>query len=317
MKLFKKLASIITLIVCFLVLAAAILFLHSDIPLDELKARYAEPPSTFLSVNGMNVHYRDQGHNSTTPPIVLLHGTGASLHTFEGWTKRLHDEYRVITLDLPGYGLTGPFPDRDYSIENYVSFLNDFFNELGVNEFILGGNSLGGHIAWRYTVKYTDQVGGLILINSAGYPYKSESKPAAFHLAETPVIKHLFKYITPRFVVEQSVENIYSNRELVTDSLVDRYFELSLRPGNRQAFIDRMEIETSPTAYLQIQTIQQPTLILWGEDDRLIPLEIAYRFHEELPDSRLVMIPETGHIPMEESPERSLSYVLSFLADLY
>jgi pimeloyl-ACP methyl ester carboxylesterase len=216
-------------------------------------------------------------------------------------------------MDLPGYGLTGPFPDRDYSIDSYVDFMQQFLSAIGVETCMLGGNSLGGNIAWNFAAKYPAKVDQLILINAAGYPYKSESRPIAFKLAEVPVIKHLFTLITPRFVVKKSVENVYANTDKITEALVDRYYELTLREGNRQAFVDRFSIEKDPNTHEKIKSIQQRTLVIWGEQDRLIPIEMAQRFHQDLPNDTLATLQNAGHVPMEESPEQSQEVVLSFL----
>jgi pimeloyl-ACP methyl ester carboxylesterase len=313
MKLIVRIVTFLFIGLGLLAIVMALLFGHRDIPLDELKAKYAPAPSSFVSVDGMQVHYRDEGNSSDSIPVVLIHGTGSSLHTFEGWTGRLRENYRVITMDLPGYGLTGPFPSRDYSIDSYVEFLKQFLSAIGVEQCVLGGNSLGGDITWNFTAKYPEKVDKLILINSAGYPYESKSRPIAFKLAEVPVIKHFFKFITPRFVVKRSVENVYTNPDKITESLVDRYYELTLRKGNRQAFVDRFGVEKDLDAHDKITTIQQRTLVLWGDQDRLIPVEIAQRFHQDLPNDTLAILENAGHVPMEERPEQSLDVVLSFL----
>lgn len=297
----------------FLIILVLSLYGYKDIPLEELKAKYAPPPSSFISVNGMNVHFRDEGLSRDSIPIVLIHGTGSSLHTFEEWTVQLKLEYEVVRMDLPGYGLTGPFPDRDYSMDNYVNFLKDFLTAKGIKKCILGGNSLGGRIAWSFTTKYPEMVDKLILIDASGYPYESSSTPMAFKLAKIPIIKNIFTFITPRFVAKSSVKNVYADKTKVTKALADRYFELTLREGNRQAFVDRFKIKKDTIAYQNIKFIKQRTLVLWGERDQMIPVEKAYQFHNDLPNDSLVILKNVGHVPMEESPNQSLEAVLSFL----
>ncbi len=313
MKTLFKSAKIVGIGVGVLAVFVTVLFGQRDIPLDELKAKYATEASSFVSVNGMEVHHRDEGPPTDSIPILLIHGTGSSLHTFDDWAARLSSDYRVIRMDLPGYGLTGPFPHRDYSLERYVEFLHDFLAELGVEQCILAGNSLGGGIAWRFMVEHPEMVDKLILIDASGYPSKEESTPLAFKLARLPVIKHLFTFITPRAVVQSSVENVYADKTKVTDALVDRYFELSLREGNRQAFIDKFEAENDTAAYHTIKSIEKETLVLWGDQDQLIPSERAYQFHHDLPNDTLVILKNVGHVPMEESPDQSVEVVLSFL----
>jgi len=297
----------------FIILLVILLFGHTDIPLDELKAKYTLTSSEFMPLTGMDVHYADEGNQSDSIPVVLIHGTGASLHTFNGWTDALKEDHRVIRMDLPGYGLTGPFSDRNYSMENYVDFLRIFLNQLGIDRCVLAGNSLGGGIAWRFAAAYPDRVHKLILIDATGYPHEATSEPIAFQLAKVPVIKHAFKFMTPRFVAKSSLENVYVDESLVTEELVDRYFELTLREGNRQAFVDRLAIEKDTTAIGKIASIEIPTLVLWGEKDQLIPVESARRFHADLPNDTLVILPNLGHVPMEEDPKKSIEPVLQFL----
>ncbi len=165
------------------------LFGQRDIPLDLLKKKYANSHSSFISLDGMSVHYRDEGNVTDSIPLVLIHGTGASLHTFDSWTKILKNDRRIIRMDLPGYGLTGPFADRNYSIKNYVLFLKKFLIGLGIKQCVIGGNSLGGQIAWNYTLENKEMVNKLILVDAAGYPVLSKSTPIIFKIAKIPIIK--------------------------------------------------------------------------------------------------------------------------------
>ena len=309
--LIKGLKIILTLTI-LITIGVVIFFGRRDIPLEDLKAKYANSASKFISVDGMDVHFRDEGNHADSIPIVLIHGTASSLHTFDLWTNDLKKTNRVVRMDLPGFGLTGPFPDRNYSIAHYSAFIKDFLTALKIKKCVLAGNSLGGEIAWNFTLEQPDMVNKLILIDAAGYPLNSKSVPLAFKLAETPVVNKLFAYITPRFLVRYSVEDVFFDTSKVTDSLVDRYFELTLREGNRQAFVDRIRMSKDSDVD-NIKHIQQPTLILWGANDLLIPVEYAYKFHAELPNSTLVILEGSGHTPMEESPIESLEAVNDFL----
>ena len=288
-------------------------FGYQDIPIDQLKKKYTDSHSSFVKVGGMEVHYRDQGKQIDSIPIVLIHGTGSSLHTYDNWVSKLAINHRVIRMDLPGYGLTGAFPNRDYSYNNYVSFLKGFLEKIGVKSCVLAGSSLGGNIAWRFTIDNSKMVNKLILISAAGYPMKSKSIPLAFKIAQIPIIQNIFTFITPRFVAKASVENVYKDKTKVSEKLVDRYFELTLRQGNRQAFVDRFKVKSDTMTHKKIKLINQRTLILWGEDDELIPSEMAYLFHDNLPDDTLVILKNVGHVPMEESPSESLMPVIEFL----
>jgi len=311
-KISKNIWKIILAFGVFIVLIISF-FGYQDIPLDILRKKYMNSSSSFLLVDEMNVHYRDQGDKKDSIPIVLIHGTGSSLHTYDNWTKELIINHRVIRMDLPGYGLTGPFPNRDYSYNNYVAFLKVFLEKIGVKSCILAGSSLGGNIAWRFTIENSEMVDNLILIDAAGYPMKSKSIPLAFTIAKIPIIQNIFTFITPRFIAKVSVENVYRDKTKVNEELVDRYFELTLREGNRQAFVDRFKVKSDTMSHKKIKLINQRTLILWGEEDELIPSEMAYLFHDDLPNDTLVILKNVGHVPMEERPSESLKPVIEFL----
>jgi pimeloyl-ACP methyl ester carboxylesterase len=305
--LFASIAAILIIIV--------ILFGHADKSLVELKTKYAKTPSAFIIVDSMDVHYRDEGNAADSLPIVLLHGTGASLHTYDAWVAVLKNEKRVVRMDLPAFGLTGPFPNGDYSIENYVRFIHDFLLAKGITKCVLAGNSLGGQIAYRFTIAHPQMVDKLILIDAAGYPLESKSIPIAFRMARIPILNKTIKYITPHFMVRASVENVYADKTKVTDAVVDRYFDLALRAGNRQALVDRMTFAYDTSTIPLIKNIKQRTLILWGEQDLLIPTKSAYRFHDDLPNDTLVILKNLGHVPMEEGAGESLEVVMDFLKE--
>jgi len=287
---------------------------HKDISRQILKTKYGTEASAFVTIDGMDVHYRDEGNPKDSTPIVLIHGTGSSLHTFDTWTQELISEYRVIRMDLPAYGLTGPFLNRTYTITNYVDFINAFLSKLNIKQCILAGNSLGGNIAWNYTLKHPTSVDKLILIDASGYPSTAQSIPIAFKLAKIPLVKNLFKFITPRALAKSSIENVYYDKSKVNNELIDRYFELTLSEGNRQAFVDKLASSQITYDYKNIKLIKQKTLILWGAQDQLIPTTHAQQFHEDLLNDTLVIMQKVGHVPMEESPFQSVKIVKDFLS---
>ena len=307
--LFKKILFGIGVLLVLIV----VLFGYRDRPMRNLQEEYAPYPSSFIKVDGMAVHYRDEGMKTDSLPLVLLHGTASSLHTFDAWATVLKYDMRVVRLDLPAFGLTSPFPDRNYAMTEYVEFIRHFLAALGIKKCILAGNSLGGNIAWQVAARHPELVGKLILIDAAGYPMVSKSAPLAFKMARIPVVNKLITYITPRFMVKASVENVYADKSKVTSKLVTRYFDLTLREGNRQALVDRMNTPSNPEDMALIKTIRQPTLVLWGAEDQLIPVSEAQRFHRDLPHDVVVTLKGVGHVPMEESPQESLAAVRSFL----
>lgn len=285
-----------------------------DRTLSELKDRWAPPPSSFIELQGMQVHLRDEGMAGHGPPIVLLHGTSASLHTWEGWVNVLAPHYRIIRVDLPGFGLTGPFPHDDYHVERYVEFLVALLDHLSVPAAVIGGNSFGGQIAWQTAVDAPERVAGLILVNAAGFPLAPDSVPVGFRIARTPWLQPLMTRLLPKRMVESSVRDVYGDPSRVTDALVERYYELALREGNRRALALRLEQASGPESPTErLDSIVQPTLILWGGRDRLIPPGNALKFASAIEGSRLVIFDELGHVPHEEDAAATAAVVLQFL----
>jgi pimeloyl-ACP methyl ester carboxylesterase len=301
------------LVIAILILGFVAFNWKNDVSVEELKKKYANAESEFVEIDGMQVHFRDQGLATDTLPIVLIHGTGASLHTWEGWVSELKNEHRIITLDLPAYGLTGPNQTGDYSQEFYVSFMEKFLSKLNINRCILGGNSLGGGITWAYALEHPERVSKMILVDAGGYPMVSKSVPIAFQVARVPILKNLFKYILPHSIIEKSLQNVYVHDDRIMPELIERYYDMASREGNRKAFLDRMNVSVKNDKYLKIKTLTMPTLILWGEKDGLIPTDVAEKFHQDLPKDTMVILKDLGHTPMEEDPKKTVSIVQDFL----
>jgi len=284
-----------------------------DRPVSALVARWAPPPSQFVAIDGLQAHLRDEGPRDDPTPIVLLHGTSASLHTWDGWVAALLPRHRVVRLDLPGFGLTGPAPDDDYSMGRYVEFIASALDTLGIEQCVIAGNSFGGWISWETALAHPDRIKGLVLVDAAGYPLQSESVPIGFRLANVPVLNRVMESVLPRGIVESSLRNTYGDPSRVTPELVDRYYELTLREGNRRALAQRFAAGRGTTEPGRIRSLRLPTLILWGDRDRLIPPSYAERFHRDIAGSELVMFPGLGHVPQEEDPAATVAAVLAFL----
>ena len=298
--------------------ALAVTLTHApDRSVDSLVTRWAPPPSDFMYVKGQFVHFRDEGPKDDPVPLVLLHGTASSLHTWQGWVGDLHARKRVITFDLPGFGLTGPFggdyPRDDYRADNLARFTLDFLDALHVNRFVIGGNSLGGEVAWRVAALAPARVDKLILVDATGYNFVPERIPVGFQLARVPVLNRISEFLTPRSVVEQSVKDVYADPSRVTGALVDRYFEMLTREGNRRALNIRMQEIATDIAPERIATLHVPTLILWGAQDHLVPPVNAHHFQKDIAGSQLVIFPGLGHVPQEEDAQRSVVPVRAFL----
>jgi pimeloyl-ACP methyl ester carboxylesterase len=285
-----------------------------DLPVEDLKGRWAPPPSRFVEVNGMQVHLRDEGPHDDPAPIVLLHGTAASLHTWQGWAMALRDQRRVIRFDLPGFGLTGPNRQNDYSTAADVLFVRALMDKLGVQRFVIAGNSLGGLVAWNVAAHMPDRVDRLILVDAAGYPPLAtpQERPLALAVARIPGVRRLFSYVLPRGLVESALRKLYGDPAKVTPDLVDLYSEINRRAGDREALALRAD-QIRPADLKLLKTIKAPTLILWGGRDRLLPPEMGRRFEDDIPGAKLVVFPDLGHMPMEEDPQRTVAAVRRFL----
>jgi pimeloyl-ACP methyl ester carboxylesterase len=279
----------------------------------ELQGRWAPPPSIFVDVTGMQVHLRDEGPRDDASPVVLLHGMGSSLHAWEGWAAALKEKRRVISFDLPGFGLTGPSPDGIYTREADVQFVLTVLDKLGVERCVLGGNSLGGGVALRIALTHPARVEKLILVDSGGYPLRGASTPIGLRLLETPGINWLLKNTLPRFLVEQGLREAWGNPSKITPELIDRSVELTQREGNRRAMIERFRQRQSGTLAPRIAELKLPTLIIWGGRDRLVPVDAAHRFHRDIASSTLAIFDDLGHAPEEEDPARTVEVVKRFL----
>ena len=312
MKLVLRILLVLLVAIGVFALAGVLATWAPDRSVKQLSERWALPPSSFLPVNGMQVHLRDEGPREDPNPIVLLHGTSDSLHTWAGWSEDLRRQRRVIRFDLPAFGLTGPDPRNDYSIAAYVRFVTAVVDTLGVKSFVLAGNSLGGQIAWATAVAHPERVVSLVLVDAAGYPLQPQSVPIGFRVARTPGLRKVMEFVLPRGVVQESLRNVYGDPSKVTPELVDRFYELTLRQGNRAALGSRMEQKLSGDES-QIKTLKVPTLIVWGAKDRLIPLENGRRFAADIRNAQLVVFDNLGHVPQEEDAQATVKTVRQFL----
>ena len=256
------------------------------------------------------MHVRDTGPK-TAPAVILLHGLGSSLHTWEPWAWTLSVRYRVIRFDLPGFGLTGPDPTGDYSDTRAVAVLLALMDELSVRRASLIGNSMGGKLAWQFAALHPDRVDKLVLISpdgfaSPGFEYDKQ--------AEVPLVAKLLPYTLPTWMLRMNLAPAYADKARLTDETVTRYRDLMLAPGVRRALLDRTAQVRLEHPEPMLKRIQAPTLIVWGEKDGLIPFSNAQDYLRLLPNARLVSFPNLGHVPQEEDPAKSLPPVEAFLA---
>jgi pimeloyl-ACP methyl ester carboxylesterase len=311
-------ALLIGLLVIVAVLVGGFLYLNQpDIPRSALEAKYATPPSQFVMLpDGARAHFRDRGPRDAQV-LVLLHGSNASLLTWEPWSKSLSDRFRVVSVDLPGHGLTGAVPNRDYSQKGMATFVNQFVDKIGLQKFALGGNSMGGGVAAFYAETYPDRLTHLILVDAGGMPVKQGDRiPLAFKLAGMPWARPILLHITPRSLVSEGLNDAIVRKAVITDAMIDSYWDFARMEGTREATSERFSLGFGDRNYIKdhIGAIKVPTLILWGEQDHLVPVESAHAFNAAIANSKLVVYPATGHIPMEEMAQQSAADVRAFLS---
>lgn len=295
-------------------LALAYLLVRTpDIPADEARTKYGTAESRMIEVSpGFKVHVRDQGSG---PALFLIHGSNSSLHTWEPWVERLRGRYRVITLDLQGHGLTGPIPSGCYSSECMVETVEAVRAKLGVEQMAIGGNSMGGAVSWRYGLTHPERVAALVLVDSAGAQVKAERPPPiGFRIAMMPGVRTLAETITPRSIIEKSLEQSVSVKAAASPEKVTRYWELLRYPGNRKATLARFATPRTPVTEAMFAPLRDvPTLILWGREDKLFAPAAAEWFKRVLPNATLIIYDGVGHIPQEEVPDRSAADLVAFL----
>jgi pimeloyl-ACP methyl ester carboxylesterase len=304
-----KVAAMIVVVLLVAAVAGAAWLYTPDRSRAALEAEYLQSPGDYLEVAGLRLHVRDSGPKDG-PTLVMLHGFGSSLHTWEPWAQMLGDRYRVIRFDLPGFGLTGADPSGDYGDARGVAVLEALLDRLGIMRASLIGNSLGGKIAWMFAVQHPERVDRLVLISPDGFasPGFEYGKPA-----EVPAMVKLMRYALPKAMLRSSLVPAFGDPAAMTDALATRYYELMLAPGVREAMIARLEQVRLADPEPLLRRIQAPTLLLWGEKDGMIPVANAQDYLRLLPDARLQVLPGLGHVPHEEAPAVALAPVRAFL----
>ncbi len=301
--------------VSVILVVLVLLNVRMDIPVETLSKEYTNEHSFFMDIDGTLVHYRDEGQGE---PLMLIHGWSSSLHTWDVWVEELKDDFRIIRLDLPGFGLTGPAGEVQYTQDFYIDIVDKLLTELEIEETHMGGNSLGGYITWGFAHRYPDKVKKIILLNAAGYPSEDRSGGTSiFSHANLPGVKSIIRYVTPEFALRFFVNQVYGDTDKVTDDVVRRYHRMVLREGNRDVMFkmlgDRAGSLDASRVPEYLSEIEAPALIMWGDLDSWIPLENAYGFDKNLPNSSIIVYEGAGHIPMEEIPHETARDARTFL----
>jgi len=295
----------ILLALVVLLVAAFFIFRTPDSDRGEMIAKYSNDASQFVDDGvGGQIHYRDEG-NKDGPAILLIHGSSSILQTWEPVVALLGDKYRLISLDLYGHGLTGPQAKGDYSADANIAAAIKVLDTVGVEQAYWVGNSMGGWLSWRAGLAVPDRVSGLVLIDASGAQTEEKIKPyLGARLARSSVGQLLLPEITPKFLVRSSLEENFAQPERLTDDLVTRYWELLRFPGNRRATLARGRTPREPEKWDEVGSLKMPVLLLWGEQDKVIPVSHAKAFEAVIPGSKLIIYKDAGHLPMEETPDQ-------------
>jgi len=300
-------------LILLLVALTAMLY-RTDLSAADAENRYLTTESRFITVADTRIHVRVRG---TGPPVVLIHGSFSSLHTWQPWEDSLSLKFTTVSMDLPGHGLTGPDTHGKYSQDHYTEVVFSIADQLGLDTFTVAGNSMGGNVAYRMALQRPERISKLILVDAAGAPSDtsfrlsaSADRPFIFTMLANPVMRKALTRLTPRFLFKSILKGVFSDPSQISESLVDRYYDLMLREGNREATALRLGGGRNATPKGNITC---PTLILWGANDQWIPVSVGHRFHEAIPGSTMAIMENTGHVPMEERPAESYAIVKEFL----
>ena len=318
----KKILKYLTLSFFILLVIAVYSGTYLDIPRDKLEAKYASGASEFLDLkNGSRIHYRDEG-DLYKPAIILLHGFNGSLFNFERMVPLLSKEFRLISIDLPGFGLTGAVPSMDYSTQNSILVINELTSYLGMEKFSIAGNSMGGGIAWRYALENPEKTQSLVLLASSGI-YSSEERlqieeseresPLVWKLMRSNFVSYFLSLYTPKFFATQGLKTSVYDPNLATEEIANQFHELTLMQGSREAILSRFSKQNYNDEKPDIlKKIQAPTLIIHGREDNIISFKSSINLDQYIQNSELVIYPKIGHLPMYETPARVADDIKKF-----
>ncbi len=314
MKVFKRIMRFTLVLLVVLTGVCVMAFWAPDIPKEQLVSSYANEDSAFYTTKEGNIiHFRDQGNNESPVTLVLIHGTAASLHTWEPLVSRIKHRYRLVSLDLPGHGLTGKVSSNDYSRQVMIDAVIELMDHLGVDSASLVGNSLGGGIAWQTAIMHPTRVRALMLLAPSGAQRTTKSNSnLGFKLLGSRLGRALMKKLTPRFVIARSLKQTVVDDSIVTEAMVDRYWTLLRMQGNRQAMIDLRNSDRAPHLFQQIDQLSQPTIIVWGENDQILPSDMIRQFQTRMRHAQSLVLTNIGHLPQEEAVDTLAEGIMTF-----
>jgi pimeloyl-ACP methyl ester carboxylesterase len=289
--------------------AGAVALYTPDRDRQTLERRYLAAPGDLRVVDGTPLHVRDTGPRDA-PALLLLHGLASSLHTWEPWARALADSFRVVRIDLPGHGLSGPDARGDYRDARTHALLAALLDTLGIGRATVIGNSIGGRIAWSFAARHPARVAGLVLVSPDGFASPGFEYGKA---PDVPAALGVMRWVLPTWLLRLNLEPAYGDPARITDSTMTRYHDLMRAPGVRQALLDRMRQTVLTDPVPRLRAIAVPTLLVWGAKDGMIPPANATDYLRVMRDARAVTLPGLGHVPFEEDPVASLAAVRPFL----
>jgi pimeloyl-ACP methyl ester carboxylesterase len=302
--------TLVALILVAMIATAVAVWVYRDIPAEQLEAKYAGPTSRFMNIEGVRIHYRDEGDG---PVVFLLHANFASLLGWDPWVEALKDSYRVIRMDMTSHGLTGPDPTGDYTTERTLEIIEKFVDAMDLDEFVIGGTSMGGTMAIHYTHKHPERIRKLILLSPGsleGRDIKSNRR------GQVPRAAYVLKYVMPRALPEFMLRGGFGDESKLTDELIDRWYEMWRREGNREAQLDRLSQYKPGDIEDIIRSLTAPTLLMWGEENTTAHFEQAAEFQELLENVEslnFISYPGVGHMAVQEAGEETGRDVRAFL----
>ena len=298
-----------------LVIGAAAL-IRLDMPRTALIAKYAGPRARFVPLpDGSVAHVRIEGPRDK-PTVVLLHGAMDSLQSWDFWARRLSENYRVVSIDEPGHGLTGPTVAGDYSRAGMVSFVHAVLRRLGARHEAIVGHSMGGGVAAEYAERYPGEVWALVLVDATGIP-RTGPRSGLDAMAQHALLRPVLRWTLPRWIIAAGIRKMVGDPSKVTDEMIDRIYDLLHFPGNRAALIGRYLAPSDDAAVeAGLPRLAVPTLIEWGGSDPVLPVSSAREFQRLIRNARLVLYPGVGHLVPEELPDESEHDAAAFLAQV-
>jgi pimeloyl-ACP methyl ester carboxylesterase len=301
-------------VLALIVIVGGIALYRPDIPYDRLEAKYAGPTSKFVDLpGGVRLHYREDGDPSK-PTVLLVHGFGDSFLSWARWIEILSPDFHVLTIDLPGHGLTRAPAGYQPSADAFAEVVDAFAQKLALPPFAIVGNSMGGGVAWQVAVRYPRRVNALVLVDAAGWPASTLKKPPlAFQLLQTPVGVFWLKHFDNNALTGQALKADVVRKELITPQFVDRWQEVHRAPGHRDILMSIRPGEHSRATEAVLSKIAVPTLVLHGEKDVIIEPESGRKFAAAIPGAKLILFPDAGHLPQVDIPDRSAQDVAAFL----